>query len=93
MKYFNKERWAFVKVLWQSYREKWLIKPIQAKAAIIRAMKVLDRESAIGFTGMSSVIMDEARWSLFWSWRRVAEDERAKTYDERLEHRQRELKT
>jgi hypothetical protein len=53
----------------------------------------LARENASGFAEVSSTIMDEARWTLFWSWRRVAEDERAKTYEERLEYRQRELKT
>ena len=93
MKYFNTERWSLVKVLWQSYREKWLSEPVEAKAASVRAKKVRDRESAIGFDGMSSAVMDEARWTLFWSWRRVAEEERARTHDERLEYRQRELKT
>jgi len=51
------------------------------------------RAGPVGCQELSSTVMDEARWAMFWSWRRVAENERARTYEERLEYRQRELKT
>jgi hypothetical protein len=93
LKYFSKECWAFIRALWQSYREKWLREPVEARAARVRTNKARQYDDPVGYQGLSSAIMDEARWTRFWSWRRVAEDERAKTYEDRLEDRQRELKT
>lgn len=90
MKYFNKERWEFIKVLWQEYANKWLSKRI---ACDKKPVEPRFAERVVSAAGIEpSVVMDEGRWSEFWSWRRVAEDERARTYDERMEGRQRELK-
>jgi len=45
-----------------------------------------------GFSGESSSVVDEAKWSRFWSWRRVIERERERDYEERYEQKVKEIK-
>ena len=46
-----------------------------------------------GFSGKVSGVVDEAKWTEFWSWRRVIENEWVKTYEERYEKKVKEIKT
>ena len=97
MKFLNNERWALIGALWQKYLKKWCLGEAQSlnkrgRIALEPRSQVAPGVVASGFNGLNSTVMDEARWSLFWSWRRVAEDERVKTYEQRIEYGQRELK-
>jgi len=92
LKYFNKERCSFINALWQEYFQKWLVKPVEAKKPSVKKDQAKFHKGLIGVEGLSSTIMDEARWSLFWSWRRVAEDDRMKTQDERYQRELRSIK-
>lgn len=46
----------------------------------------------LGFSGERSSVIDEAKWSRFWSWRRVLAREWEMNYEERYEQMVKQIK-
>ena len=97
LKFFNKERDEIIKKCWRRFCKRVeRIKKTSIKATREEPVKQRIQQEAgcqlRGVSGDSSAVVDEARWSRFWSWRRVIEWEKQKSYEERYEQLVKEIK-
>ena len=94
LKFFNKERSEIIKRCWRRFCERIGKKPlkIEARKPVERRSSVEASDRSTGFSGESSAVVDEAKWSRFWSWRRVVEWERQMNYEERYEQLVKEIR-
>ena len=97
LRFFNEERLKLIKELWEEFCKKWEKK--NAKASKVYVRKVVEQRSKeerglerLGFSGQRSPVVDEAKWSRFWSWRRVLEREWQLSYEERYEQMVKDIK-
>ena len=90
LKFFNDKRYEAITGVWRRFCKKIVrgderaSKKI-ARKAVERRSKKEGRLRTFGFSGARSSVVDEAKWSKFWGWRRVIENDWARTYEDRYE--------
>ena len=97
LRFFTEEKFCLIKRLWEEFLKKRGIpskgeKNRGRRKAVARRSRDETRIREERFSGKTSPVVDEAKWTRFWSWRRVLEWEWQMSYEERYEQMVKEIK-